>query len=138
MASPRTPIKVALDWTPNTIHSGLFIAKEAGIYENRGLDVQLLPPDADYSKTPAKRVEGGEVDLVWHFQLVQPTIADEVRVSGDMSKRVMHSLPPVRQDEAASNLCYPTERRFGHRIDEDEQDRRSGQRKGIRELQCSL
>ncbi|EMC97369.1 hypothetical protein BAUCODRAFT_68973 [Baudoinia panamericana UAMH 10762] len=63
MALPKTAIKVALDWTPNTIHSGLFIAKEAGIYSNRGLEVELLPPDDDYSKTPAKRLEHGEVDL---------------------------------------------------------------------------
>ncbi|KAH9817407.1 NMT1/THI5 like [Teratosphaeria destructans] len=63
MALPKTPIKVALDWTPNTIHSGLYLAKEGGIYDKQGLDVQLLPPDAEYTKTPAKRLEDGDVDL---------------------------------------------------------------------------
>jgi ABC-type nitrate/sulfonate/bicarbonate transport system substrate-binding protein len=63
MAVPKTPIKIALDWTPNTLHSGLFIAKETGIYENRGLDVELLPPDPTYSTRPAKRLDRGEVDL---------------------------------------------------------------------------
>jgi len=63
MALQSTPIKIALDWTPNTIHSGLFIAKEAGIYESLGLAVDLLSPDPDYRKTPAKRLEAGEVDL---------------------------------------------------------------------------
>ncbi|KAK4549641.1 hypothetical protein LTR36_004942 [Oleoguttula mirabilis] len=62
MATPQT-IKVALDWTPNTIHTGLFVAQETGIYASRGLDVQLLPPDPDYTKSPAKRLEDGEVDL---------------------------------------------------------------------------
>lgn len=62
MATP-TIIKIALDWTPNTIHTGLYLALEAGFYTSRGLDVQLLPPDASYSKTPAKRLEDGEVDL---------------------------------------------------------------------------
>ncbi|KAK5127613.1 hypothetical protein LTR85_006953 [Meristemomyces frigidus] len=61
--APAQTIKIALDWTPNTIHTGLFVAKEAGIYTERGLDVQLLPPDADYTKSPAKRLEDGEVDL---------------------------------------------------------------------------
>lgn len=56
-------IRIALDWTPNTIHSGLYIAKEKGYYAKHGLDVELLPPDAEYSQTPAKRVEAGEVDL---------------------------------------------------------------------------
>ncbi|KAK5134255.1 hypothetical protein LTR08_006799 [Meristemomyces frigidus] len=61
--APTQTIKVALDWTPNTIHTGLYVAREAGFYASRGLDVQLLPPDAEYSKTPAKRLEDGEVDL---------------------------------------------------------------------------
>ncbi|KAK8207658.1 hypothetical protein M8818_004312 [Zalaria obscura] len=56
-------ITVALDWTPNTIHSGLFVASEKGFYSSVGLDVQLLPPDATYSTTPAKRVEKGEADF---------------------------------------------------------------------------
>ena len=59
----NTTVKVALDWTPNTIHSGLYLALEKKFYADQGLDVQLLPPDADYSTTPAKRVESGEVDL---------------------------------------------------------------------------
>ena len=60
---PKHVIKVALDWTPNTVHTGLFLAREAGFYNSRNLDVQLLPPDAEYSKSPAKRLEDGEVDL---------------------------------------------------------------------------
>lgn len=62
MAS-KTTIRVALDWTPNTIHSGLFIADAKGLYSNAGLEVQLLSPDESYSETPAKRLEKGDVDL---------------------------------------------------------------------------
>lgn len=61
--SSVTTIRVALDWTPNTIHSGLFVAQAKGLYSHAGLDVQLLPPDASYSTTPARRLEAGEVDL---------------------------------------------------------------------------
>ena len=60
---PQTTIKVALDWTPNTINSGLYIAKAQGLYSQAGLTVELLPADADYSKTPAKSLESGDVDL---------------------------------------------------------------------------
>lgn len=63
MAPDTTTLRVALDWTPNTIHSGLFIALKQGLYSASNLSVQLLPPDASYSKTPAKRLESGEVDL---------------------------------------------------------------------------
>lgn len=58
-----TTLRVALDWTPNTIHTGLFLAKARGFYSIAGLDVQLLPPDESYSQSPAKRLETGEVDL---------------------------------------------------------------------------
>lgn len=61
--APTTTLRVALDWTPNTIHTGLFLAQARGLYSSAGLDVQLLPPDEDYSKSPAKRLESGEVEL---------------------------------------------------------------------------
>ncbi|KAK3671891.1 hypothetical protein LTR78_008257 [Recurvomyces mirabilis] len=62
MAQSQAKVRIALDWTPNTIHTGLYIAKEFGIYDKHGVDVELLPPGREYSKTPAKRLDG-EVDL---------------------------------------------------------------------------
>jgi ABC-type nitrate/sulfonate/bicarbonate transport system substrate-binding protein len=58
-----TTLRIALDWTPNTIHSGLYLAQSKGYYTKHNLSVELLPPDAQYSKTPARRLEAGEVDL---------------------------------------------------------------------------
>jgi ABC-type nitrate/sulfonate/bicarbonate transport system substrate-binding protein len=58
-----TTVRIALDWTPNTIHSGIFLAKAKKFYAERDLNVEILQPDAEYSKTPAKRLEAGEVDL---------------------------------------------------------------------------
>lgn len=43
------PVTVALDWTPNTNHVGLFVAKAKGFYDEAGLDVEILP----YSDTSA-------------------------------------------------------------------------------------
>lgn len=37
------PVNVALDWTPNTNHIGLFVARDKGFYAEAGLDVQILP-----------------------------------------------------------------------------------------------
>jgi ABC-type nitrate/sulfonate/bicarbonate transport system substrate-binding protein len=41
-----TKIKVALDWTPNTNHTGLYAAKDLGYYEEAGLDVEIVQPGA--------------------------------------------------------------------------------------------
>jgi ABC-type nitrate/sulfonate/bicarbonate transport system substrate-binding protein len=42
-AGGSTPIRVALDWTPNTNHTGLFAAQQEGWFKQAGLDVQFLP-----------------------------------------------------------------------------------------------
>ncbi|MGE7370132.1 ABC transporter substrate-binding protein [Neorhizobium sp. NPDC001467] len=36
-------VKVALDWTPNTNHIGLFVARDKGFYAEAGLQVEILP-----------------------------------------------------------------------------------------------
>ena len=35
---------VILDWTPNTNHTGLYVALENGYYEDEGLDVNIIQP----------------------------------------------------------------------------------------------
>ncbi|MDB4292052.1 ABC transporter substrate-binding protein [Maribacter sp.] len=61
---PMKNLKIALDWTANTNHTGFFVAKDKGYYEKLGLHVELLTPDTDdYSTTPAKKVELGQADL---------------------------------------------------------------------------
>ncbi|KAA0698661.1 ABC transporter substrate-binding protein [Neorhizobium sp. P12A] len=42
-ASALTKVSVALDWTPNTNHIGLYIAQAKGFYSDAGLDVAILP-----------------------------------------------------------------------------------------------
>ncbi|MFA0961496.1 ABC transporter substrate-binding protein [Roseivirga sp. BDSF3-8] len=57
-------VRVALDWTPNTIHSGLFLAKHKGYYKAEGLEVNLVSPSADeYALTPAKKLALGQADV---------------------------------------------------------------------------
>jgi hypothetical protein len=45
------PITVALDWTPNTNHTGFYVARNKGFYKDAGLDVQILSPHQDEYKT---------------------------------------------------------------------------------------
>ncbi|PKN74113.1 MAG: ABC transporter substrate-binding protein [Candidatus Cloacimonetes bacterium HGW-Cloacimonetes-3] len=37
-------VSVTLDWTPNTNHTGLYVAKELGYFTEVGLDVDILQP----------------------------------------------------------------------------------------------
>lgn len=40
----KTKITVCLDWTPNTNHTGMYVALEKGYYEEAGLDVTIVQP----------------------------------------------------------------------------------------------
>jgi ABC-type nitrate/sulfonate/bicarbonate transport system substrate-binding protein len=44
-------ITVVLDWTPNTNHTGLYVAKELGYFEDAGLDVDIVQPNNATSET---------------------------------------------------------------------------------------
>lgn len=39
-----TPVKVVLDWSPNTNHTGLYVARDKGFYEEEGLAVEIVSP----------------------------------------------------------------------------------------------
>lgn len=39
-----TKITICLDWTPNTNHTGLYVADAKGYYEEAGLDVEIVQP----------------------------------------------------------------------------------------------
>ena len=39
-----TKITFCLDWTPNTNHTGLYVAQQLGYYKDAGLDVQIVQP----------------------------------------------------------------------------------------------
>ncbi|MFB9329637.1 ABC transporter substrate-binding protein [Paenibacillus aurantiacus] len=41
---PLTKVKVVLDWTPNTNHTGLYVARDKGFFREHGLDVEIIQP----------------------------------------------------------------------------------------------
>ncbi len=49
----RSKVRFLLDWTPNTNHTGVYVAKELGYYQEVGLDVDIVQP-----------TEGGALSLV--------------------------------------------------------------------------
>jgi NitT/TauT family transport system substrate-binding protein len=64
-ATERTPIRIALDWTPNTNHTGLFVAQQEGWFDKAGLDVEFVP----YNNTPPDTLVGsGAAEFGISFQ----------------------------------------------------------------------
>jgi ABC-type nitrate/sulfonate/bicarbonate transport system substrate-binding protein len=56
-AKAAQKVTVALDWTPNTNHIGLFVAREKGFYKEAGIAVEILP----YSDTSASTLVANHV-----------------------------------------------------------------------------
>ena len=45
--SAEEPITVVLDWTPNTNHTGIYVALAKGYFDEAGLNVQVVQPPED-------------------------------------------------------------------------------------------
>ncbi|MEY2196485.1 ABC transporter substrate-binding protein [Neobacillus sp. BF23-41] len=41
---PLKKVSIVLDWTPNTNHTGLYVAKQKGFFKKEGLDVDIIMP----------------------------------------------------------------------------------------------
>mgnify|MGYP001982687360 FL=1 len=67
LAPPQMiPLSVMLNWYVNPVHAPIVIAKQRGLFEKRGLDVDIQAP-ADPS-VPPKLVAAGRIDLAVSYQ----------------------------------------------------------------------
>ena len=68
-----THITIALDWTPNTNHTGLYVAKERKYFQEEGLSVNILqPPEGSATSL----VASGKVQFGIDFQdFLAPALA---------------------------------------------------------------
>ena len=62
-------ITFVLDWTPNTNHTGLYIALEKGYFEEVGLEVEVVQPPEDGAEVLWQQEEHSSVfrsRIPWH------------------------------------------------------------------------
>ncbi len=67
-ATPGAPagvVRLALDWTPNTNHTGFYVAAANGWYEEAGVDLQILPYA---TTTPEALIAAGQAECGISFQ----------------------------------------------------------------------
>ncbi|QAY65553.1 ABC transporter substrate-binding protein [Paenibacillus protaetiae] len=60
-----TKVKVVLDWTPNTNHTGLYVARDKGFFKEQGLDVEIVQPGQDGAD---KMIASGSADFGVSYQ----------------------------------------------------------------------
>ncbi|WP_374121413.1 ABC transporter substrate-binding protein [Paenibacillus sp. LHD-117] len=73
-------VKVVLDWTPNTNHTGLYVARDNGFFKKQGLDVEIVQPGQDGADA---MVASGDADFGVSYQesVTMARIADVPIVS---------------------------------------------------------
>ncbi|MFD2758676.1 ABC transporter substrate-binding protein [Gulosibacter faecalis] len=64
-ADGLTTVRFALDWTPNTNHTGLYVAIERGYFADAGINVEIVPYN---SSSPGVLVDSGQADFGIGFQ----------------------------------------------------------------------
>ena len=60
-----TVVRFALDWTPNTNHTGLYVALERGYFDEAGIEVELLPFN---QSLPDQLIDAGQAEFGISFQ----------------------------------------------------------------------
>jgi ABC-type nitrate/sulfonate/bicarbonate transport system substrate-binding protein len=65
VAPSPEPVRLALDWTPNTDHTGFYVAQSKGWYAAAGVDLQILPYN---SSAPETLMGAGQADCGISFQ----------------------------------------------------------------------
>ncbi|MBZ5739497.1 ABC transporter substrate-binding protein [Nocardioides mangrovi] len=60
-----TKVRFALDWTPNTNHTGLYVAIAKGYFEDAGIDLEVLPYNNSY---PDTLIDAGSAEFGIGFQ----------------------------------------------------------------------
>lgn len=58
-------VTVLLDWTPNTNHTGVYVAQKLGYYKEQGLDVEIVQPGAG---GVAQLIGAGKGDFGFSYQ----------------------------------------------------------------------
>ena len=68
-------ITLVLDWTPNTNHTGLYVAQEKGYFKELGLDVEIVQPPEDGAES---LVASGKAQFGISFQdTIAPAFASD-------------------------------------------------------------
>lgn len=60
-----TKVTFVLDWTPNTNHTGVYVAQKLGFFEEEGLEVEIVQPPDDGAET---MVGSGQAQFGVSFQ----------------------------------------------------------------------
>ncbi|MCR5847220.1 MAG: ABC transporter substrate-binding protein [Lachnospiraceae bacterium] len=86
-SEPKKDITFVLDWTPNTNHTGLYVALNKGYYEEAGLNVSIVQPPEDGATT---MVASGQAQFGVDFQdYLVPVFTSEEKIPVEVCAAIL-------------------------------------------------
>ena len=77
-SAEKTKVTFVLDWTPNTNHTGLYVAQEKGYIDEAGLEVEIVQPPEDGAEA---LVGTGKAQFCMTFQdTMLPTVVGDTKM----------------------------------------------------------
>ena len=77
-SAEKTKVTFVLDWTPNTNHTGLYVAQEKGYFDEAGLEVEIVQPPEDGAES---LVGTGKAQFCMTFQdTMLPTVVGDTKM----------------------------------------------------------
>ena len=77
-SAEKTKVTFVLDWTPNTNHTGLYVAQEKGYFDEAGLEVEIVQPPEDGAEA---LVGTGKAQFCMTFQdTMLPTVVGDTKM----------------------------------------------------------
>ncbi|GCE30473.1 nitrate ABC transporter substrate-binding protein [Dictyobacter alpinus] len=109
---PLTPVKLALDWTPNTNHTGVYVAMAKKWYEEEGLSLQIQPYSSNV--TPDVLINNGKVDvgisstesIVSDAAVGQPAVSIAAIVQHNTSSLAVLASSPIKRPRDLDGKTY--------------------------------
>lgn len=99
----QSPFSLAMDWTPNTNHTGIYVAMKKGWYKDQGLDLKLLPYSASATTDTLVSARKADVGISSTESIVADAGAGSPVVSIAAITAHNTSILAVRQDSGITS-----------------------------------
>ena len=70
-------ITFVLDWTPNTNHTGIYVAKEKGYFEEEGITLNIVEPGNDQTSATLVGAGRGEFGVSYQEDVTYARTAED-------------------------------------------------------------
>ncbi len=100
----KDKLSLAMDWTPNTNHTGIYVAKNKGWYKDEDVDLRILPYSSSVSPDTLVGTSKADLGISFTESIVASSVTDVPVTSIAAILPTNTSSIAVREDSGIENL----------------------------------